>query len=324
MEFCDTVFLKESSSIENQIENLKQIRNEVPDYYVDRVDYDIKMLEIGLKGEKNIAQELKYADIGMYVLHDITLQYEDLNVQFDYIVITKGYVYLIECKNLIGNIEIDNNGQFIREYEYKGDRYREAIYSPYTQVVNHKNILKKIWINRHSKLSVSEQEKYFDNLWYKPLVVLANNKSILDKKNAPKEVRGSTIRLDELVNYIKKDIKKYDDTYYESKEYMEQLAKTFLDDNTNNYHNIADNYNEIIITKKLEWKLKHFRKEKAKKMNVPLKYIFTNDELKEIIKDKPNNINKLKGILPEIKIKCHGKQIINIINKIENNKMDII
>ena len=312
--FTDTVVLKEDCNLEQQIEDLKNVREEVPDYYKDRVDYDIKMLEIGLKGEKDIIYELKHADVGMYVLHDITLKYEDLNAQFDFVIITKGFVYLVECKNLIGNIKVDSNGQFIREYEYKGDTYKEAIYSPYTQIVNKKNILKKRWINRHSKLRVIFQERYFDNLWYKPIVVLTNKKGILDIKNAPKEVRKNTIRIDELINYIKKDLEKYDSSYYESQKYMEQLANSFLSDNIDEYHNIADNYNEMVSIKKIESKLKHFRKDKSKKNNIPAYYIFTNEELKDIIRNKPKNIDELNNILPSVKVKCHGKQILKIIN----------
>ena len=311
--FSDTIILKETSNLEKQIEDLKKVKEEVPDYYKDRVEYDIKMLEIGLKGEKNIIFELKHSDIGMYVLQDITIEYEDLKAQFDLVIITKGFVYLVECKNLIGNIKVDSNGQFIREYEYKGDTYKEAIYSPYTQVVNHKNILKKRWINRHSKLRVAIQEKYFDNLWYKPIVVLANEKGILDIKNAPKEVRKSTVRIDELVNYIKKDLEKYDSTYYESQKYMEELAKSFLDSNIDYYHNIADNYNDMITKKRLESKLKQFRRNKSKKSNIPAYYIFTDEELKMIINNRPKNLDELNDILPEIKIKCHGNQILKII-----------
>jgi len=313
--FCDTIVLKEDSNLEKQIEELKKVREEVPDYYKDKVDYDIKMLEIGLEGEKEILYELKHADIGMYVLHDITIEYEDLKAQFDFIIVTKGYIYLIECKKLIGNIKVDRSGQFIIEYEYKNDKYSKSIYSPYTQVIKHKDILKKRWINKNSKLRVAIQEKYFDKLWYKPIVVLANSKSILDIKYAPKEVRESTIKVDRLVDYIKKDINKYDSRYYNSKKEMEEIANTFINNNIDSYHNIADNYSEIINDKHLESNLKHFRREKSKKMNVPPYYIFNNDELDEIIKNKPKNLDQLKSILPNIKIKCHGKEILNIINK---------
>lgn len=312
--FTDTVFLKESSNLEKQIEDLKIERNKNP-YYKDKIDYDIRMLEIGLQGEKEIAYELKNANIGMYVLHDITIEYEDLKAQFDYIIITKGYIYLVECKNLIGNISVDDNGQFIRKYEYNGKRYTEAIYSPYTQIIKNLNILKKKWINANSKLRVAIQGKYFDKLWYKPIVVLANSKSILNTKYAPKEVRSSTIRVDKLVEYIENDIRNYDRTLYNGKAYMEELANSFIEDNTDNFNNIADKYKEKVDIKLLEHKLRAFRSSRSKKLNIPAYYVFTDEEMKKLISDRPKDLNKLKDILSEIKIKCHGKQIIKLLNE---------
>ncbi len=310
--FTDTIFIKDNNNLEKQLKELNKVIEEVPDYYKDRVKYDIKMVERGLEGEKAIEFELKNANIGMYVLQDIKLEYKGLTAQFDYVVITKGYTYLIECKNLIGDIKVDENGQFIREYTYEGDKYREALYSPYTQAIRHKEVLKKKWINRNRSKKL---EKCFDTLWYKPLVVLANSKSILNIKKAPKEVRDSTIRVDRLIDYIKKDIEKYDKDYYSNKKQMEELAKSFLENDTETYHSIADNYDEIRALKRSENKLKLFRSIRSKKMNIPLDYIFADYELSELLTYKPKDLAELKQILPEIKIKCHGKQIIKIINE---------
>ena len=252
----------------------------------------------------------------MYVLHDITIEYKDLKAQFDYIIVTKGYIYLVECKNLIGNVYVDENGQFIRKYEYKDKKYSEPIYSPYTQLIRSKNVLKKRWISKSSKLRVMLQEKYFDTKWYKPLVVLANSKSLLNAKKAPKEVRECTIRIDELINYIKKDINCYDKSLYQSRKTMEDIANSFLDNNTNNFYNIADKYKNDVVDKLLESKLKTFRRDKSKKSNIPAYYVFTNEELIKLISNKPKTLNDLKNILPEVKIKCHGKEILNIINRV--------
>ena len=68
----------------------------------------LKLCELGLKGEKEIEFELKNANIGMYVLHDINMKYEDLTAQIDYIIITPASMYFIECKNLVGNITVNN------------------------------------------------------------------------------------------------------------------------------------------------------------------------------------------------------------------------
>lgn len=244
--FRDTVFLKEDSSLEKQINELKEIRDKVSDK--DKIDKDIRLLELGLQGEKEIAFELKNANIGMYVLHDVTLVHEDLKAQIDYIIVTKGYTYLVECKNLLGDITVDNQGQFMRTYEVNGKKIKEGIYSPYTQAVRHKEVLKKRWLSKRNKLQVILWEKSFENLWYKPLVVLSNSKCLLNTKFAPAEVRKNTIRVDQLVSYIKKDLEKYDHDMYSSKKNMVELAESFLKDNIEDeYYDIASRYKKDLI-----------------------------------------------------------------------------
>lgn len=162
--FKDTIFLKEDSGLEKQVEELKRIKESGNNSY--SIDKDIKLLELGIKGENEIAYELKNANLGLYVLRDVTVEYEGNKAQIDYVVISKGFTYLIECKNLIGNIYVDNKGQFQREYELGGKKVKEAIYSPYTQAIRHKEILKKRWISRNNKITVAMKEKYFDTLWY--------------------------------------------------------------------------------------------------------------------------------------------------------------
>lgn len=247
--FRDTVFLKEDSSLEKQIDELKKIRDNVSDK--DKIDKDIKLLELGLQGEKEIAFELKNANIGMYVLHDVTLSYEDLKAQIDYVIVTKGYTYLVECKNLLGDIIVDNKGQFMRSYEVKGKKIKEGIYSPYTQAVRHKEILKKRWLSKRNKLQIMLWEKSFENMWYKPLVVLSNSKCLLNTKYAPNDVKKNTIRVDQLVSYIKRDLERYDHDMYSSKKNMVELAESFLKDNEEvEYYDIASRYQKDIESNK--------------------------------------------------------------------------
>ena len=305
--FKDTVFLKEDSNLEKQLNELKELQKSNNSLSLAK---DIKLLEWGIKGEEAIAYELKCANLGLYVLRDITISYEDLKAQIDFVVVSKGFIYLIECKNLIGNIYVDNKGEFQREYDLGGKKIREAIYSPYTQAMRHKDILKKRWLSKNSSLLTILNEKKFDNLWYKPLVVLANSKSILDIKRAPLEIRKNTIRIDQLINYIKNDLSNYDKDLLTNANNMLKIANNFLENNTNDYCSLANKYNQSILDK-----LKDFRKEKAKKMNVPAYYIFNDEELDKIITLKPVTIEKLKEILPPIKVKIHGNDIIKIIKE---------
>lgn len=314
--FKDTIFLKEDSDLEKQVEELKRIKESGNNSY--SIDKDIKLLELGIKGENEIAYELKNANLGLYVLRDVTIEHEGNKAQIDYVVISKGFTYLIECKNLIGNIYVDNKGQFQREYELGDKKVKEAIYSPYTQAIRHKEILKKRWISRNNKITVAMKEKYFDTLWYKSLVVLANSKSILNTKYAPKDIRNNTIRVDQLVEYIKKDLMSYDKDLISSQKSMLEMGNSFLEANVTEYNSIANKYNKnekTVNKENLKEQLKNFRKEKSKEMGVPAYYVFNDEELDKIIEVMPKTVKELKPILTPIKIKVHGENIINIVNK---------
>ena len=316
--FRDTVFLKEDSDLEKQLDELRKIREKLQN--TDEIDKDIKLLEYGIAGEKEIAFELKNANIGMYVLHDVTFEYDGNKAQIDYLLFTRGYFYLIECKNLVGNITVDSNGQFYREYEYKGKKIKESIYSPYTQAVRHQDMMKKVWSANHSKLDNFIFGRFHGKNFFRPIVVLSNSKSFLNTKYAPKEIRNDIIRADQLISYIQKDIDNMDSAELCGEKMLKQAADVWLSRSITNNTNISNKYLNAIKDKDdkadLENKLRTFRKEKSKSMNVPAYYIFTDEELNNLLEIMPKTIEELKTkrILTDIKIKCHGEEIIRILN----------
>lgn len=326
--FSDTIFLKEDSELEKEIAELKSIRDNVKEK--DKIDLDIKKLELGLYGEKQIEYELKSSDLGMYVLHDITLEYEDLTAQIDYMLFTPSATYIVECKNLIGDITIDNKGEFVREYVINGKKIKESIYSPYRQAQRHIEIMKKMWLKKQNKLTVFLFEKNYAN-WYKPLVVFANPKGILNMKYAPKEIKENVIRIDQLNEYLKKEKNKlkWEDLYTEkqNKEYAEAWLERNIErkrDFSNKYSFISDgellNKLEVVSEKdvlQLENALREFRTNKSKDKNLPAYYIFNNDELTKLLDKMPTSYEELlnANILDPIKLKLHGQEIVDIINK---------
>lgn len=328
--FRETAFLKEDSTMDTDLVKLKEIRDKVKNK--SEIDKDIKLIELGVKGEAEIAFELKNANLGLVVLRDITLEFQGNKAQIDYVIVSKGFTYFVECKNLIGNIYIDNNGQFTREYNYNGKKIKEGIYSPYTQAVRHKEIFRNIWLNSHNSFVKLLVGSSFDNNWYKSLVVLSNSKALLYDKYAPKNIRDCTIRVDQLVSYIEKDLSNYDKDLLANKKRMYSLAQSFLDLNVTNNTSFASKYiNELESSDnaslevkavvndpfkdELKSKLTDYRKNKSLKMNVPAYYIFTNDEYDKIIELRPKTIEELGKIISPIKVKCHGKEIIDLINK---------
>ncbi len=325
--FDETIFYKKDSELEYQLKALKKLNSEYPNN--DKIAQRLKICELGYKGETEIEYELKNANIGMYVLHDINLKYKDLTAQIDYIIITKACTYFIECKNLVGNITVNERGEFIREYPYKNKKVKESIYSPIRQAERHIEVFKKIWNERNTSFINKYQSRKMDN-FYKPLVVLSNSKSILNLSKASKEIRNKIIKSDLLVSYLKKDIENTDKDLYWSKKVIHEQAYTLC----NAYHqeierdyerelrNWAKNnitlekIEKSVYNKNLKQQLLEFRKTTAKEKGMPPYYIFTNNELDKLLEYKPKNIKSLKElkILTDIKIKVHGEEIIKILN----------
>ncbi|MBO5451024.1 MAG: NERD domain-containing protein [Lachnospiraceae bacterium] len=230
------------------------------------IELQIKLASYGEMGEKNIAFELKNSGIDMYILHDIYLEFEDLSAQIDFLVITKRHLYVIECKNLIGNIEIDNNGNFIRSFDAFGKKIKEGIYSPITQNERHLNVIKNIRMSTINALLKPIFEKNFSNN-YRSIVCLANPKTILNDKFAKKEIRDMVIRADQLIRYIKEIDNNERYTTFSDTE-MKEYAQFFLSMSKPNKSDYSKKYNEMLE-----------RVEKEKKKDAILKDSITNNKI---------------------------------------------
>ncbi|MBR5319976.1 MAG: NERD domain-containing protein [Peptococcaceae bacterium] len=199
----EPVFLKESTSLQEQLAQLEALQT-TDSLLQKQIQKDIKLLKYGIAGEEKIAFELKNSHMPMFVLHDLYIEYNGLSAQIDYLIVTKGKAFLVECKNLYGNIEINNNGDFIRTMKYGAHFEKEGIYSPITQNLRHLELLKAI--RRDQPLNFLQKlifEKSFSEL-YCPVVVLANPQTVLYAKYAKKEVKEQVIRADQLIAYIRK------------------------------------------------------------------------------------------------------------------------
>lgn len=163
----------------------------------DTSDKQIKLLEdktaiAGVYGEKRVRFELQNSHIPMYVIQDVVLEYEDLKAQIDFLVVCSKGVYVLECKNLIGNIEVTEDGSFIRDVNGN----REGFYSPVTQNQRHIDLVRRILQVRYETID----EKAFDEIW-QSVIVLTNPKTILECHN--EEVAAKLVRADQLITHIK-------------------------------------------------------------------------------------------------------------------------
>lgn len=238
----EPIFLRDSNS-DRKISELQQLLRYAPNELTEQIELEMKYLEAGTFGENTIKFELKNSHIPMYVLHDLYFEYGDLSAQIDFLLITRHNIYVIECKNLYGDIEITSNGDFIRTFTFRNFKKKEGIYSPITQNKRHLELIKKIRSNEFNNvISKSLFEKNFNN-YYKSIVVLANPKTVLNAKFAKKEHKDNVIRADQLSYYIMKTDSNSSNDFSEKE--MEQLAQFFLSQNKINTLDYAKKFKEI-------------------------------------------------------------------------------
>lgn len=319
--FKDTIFYKESSDLEDKYNALKKLNQEYPNN--EDILTELYIVKKGLDGENEISYQLKKSSIGMYVLRDIKIKYEDLTAQIDYVIITPVYTYYVECKNLVGNIIVNEKGDFIREYNINGKNIKKGIYSPLRQVEAQREVIRKIWESNASKFKKFFASKYF-NHFRRVLVVAANQDTILNTTKAPNDIKYKILRADSLVRQMEYDINhKSNDDVASSKKNQEEIAKYYLELSINEevdyYEYYKEKYNLVskIDDNELRENLITLRKARASELNIPAYYVFTNEELDKLIESKPKSIDELKklNILSDIKVKTHGKQIIEVITK---------
>ena len=347
------VFLKETSDTDAYISKLQELLVKVTGENAKLIEKQISIAKSGRYGESNIAFELKNSGMDMYILHDIYLEFQELAAQIDYLVITRKHIYIIECKNLIGNIEIDNTGAFIRKYEISGRYIKEGIYSPVTQNQRHLQVLKGVrGSSKGNFITKLLFEKNFQNI-YQSVVVLANPKTYLDSRFAPKEVKQQVIRADQLISYIKKKDDAVKDEM--SNESMLELAQFYLQQNNpmrsdyaRKYEKLVQDISEQTVEKEVADKktsqlimnevnnedgiatqdekiklymeettkrLKAFRLKQSRVEGIKPYYIFNDAQMKDLLEKMPRTKEDLLKVsgFGKVKAEKYGEEIIKTL-----------
>ena len=194
------VVLKEGSAAEEQLRQMEAAKGTLGPRAEARLEKDLRLVRAGIDGERRILYELKNSHMDMVILQDLFLEHEGLTAQIDFLVITPQRNFVIECKNLVGNIEINSRGDFIRSFE--GGK-REGVYSPITQNQRHLELIKALRKAGRSTVASLVAGSSTDDV-YRSLVVLANPKTILNDRYAKRDVKAQVIRADQLIETIKR------------------------------------------------------------------------------------------------------------------------
>lgn len=241
----EVVIARESTNAKVYLEKLEELLPEAEDEVKEKIQREIAVTKAGIAGEANILFELKNSNMDLVILHDIYIETEEgQSAQIDFVVIAPKITYLIECKNLYGNIEINAKGDFIRNMQYGGKWHKEGIYSPITQNMRHMEILKECCAEKKNLIMGFGFRKYFDN-FYKSLIVLANPKTVVNDRYAPKEIKNQVLRADQLVAVIKK-MEADSGEIASSKKQMKERAESLLSKTSEKRKDYVEKYKKII------------------------------------------------------------------------------
>ncbi|MFI3177332.1 MAG: NERD domain-containing protein [Eubacteriales bacterium] len=231
-------FMNETTTMQEDIGELQRIIGKVSGEHTKNLEQEIRNLEYGLKGEEAIIYELKHSGIPMLVLQDLYLEYEGLSAQIDFLIITRDKHYIIECKNMYGDVVVESTGDFMR----KIGRETRKIYSPITQCERHLQVIKEV--RKASKNIVTQHffENNFENK-YLSIVVMANPTGKINVKCAPKDIKDKIISVDQLVRFMKNH-----NTSKEliSEKQMKAIATFYLQSGKKNPRNYMEQYRKLV------------------------------------------------------------------------------
>ncbi len=342
-------FIKEFNEDNKQLKDLEELLKVAPEDTIKEVEKDMKLLSYGLLGEKNVAYELKNSHMPILILHDLYLKYNDLTAQIDFVVIGQRFILVIECKNMVGDIEITSSGDFIRYFKTTNGKVykKEGMYSPIVQNERHIELIRDIL----------KSEGYFKNTDFglvQHVVTVANPKAVINSKYAKKELKDHIIKHEQLINKMKQlqdankdgrwfteesmynladSLMKYNETYtidYEKKYGVSVVCNE--EKNTIHIDNeeiisqeeiteVADKNNigesECLEESQIYKELKEYRLKKSREEKVKPYFLYNNQELEAIIEVKPKSIEELKSIKGFGNVKCekYGAEIIEIVNR---------
>ena len=242
--YKDPVFMKADSDLESQLNTLKQVLPEYSEPVRQEIQKDIQLLEYGIAGEKRIEYELKNSHIPMYVLHDVYFEHNGLTAQIDYMVFTNKCVFIIECKNLYGKIDINNKGEFQRTVYSGGRYYKEGIYSPITQNERHLELIRSIKLRTRFRVFMNVLGDDYFLKQFIPVVVIANDKTVLNDRYAKKETKNKIIKSDQLISFIKETNRKSEAEYLTDKE-MREAAESWLSKSFKNETDYLKKYRDM-------------------------------------------------------------------------------
>lgn len=344
-------FSTQNDNLKILVELLLKLNNDEKKKLVNK---EIIAMKRGLQGEKTVEFELRNCSSPFCYLHDIRIEHDNLATQIDYLIITKKCISVVETKQLLGDVNINSEGEFIRVYKNKnGYENKEGMLSPIEQNKKHVNLIKRIL----------KEVFECDNVPVKSLVIMANPKAIIRKQYAPKEIQDQIIRAEKLGDYVQeldnefKKVALKEETVFKIANYFKEKhtpisidyeakfgiteqdfceessieIKDIEEENVTDSNDIKEpertieeEIDKAIVLnesdKQLTEKLKLYRNEKAKEEGyngIKYHYVFSSSTINNLVEMKPqtkDQLSEIKG-LGEVKINKYGDDILKIIKE---------
>lgn len=333
----EPTFVRDVCDAQAQIVKMKELKKTAPPAIAKQIEQDIKMLSYGIDGENKVAYELKHSFMPILILRDLYLEYKGLTAQIDYVVIDTKFILIIECKKMIGDIEVTESGDFIRLFKNSAGKIykREGIYSPLVQNERHLELIKHILCDNIADVN----ERKCNGILHS-IVVFANPKTIVNMKRATPKIKKATIRCDQLIAHMKKlhDLNK--DGYWVPESAMYRVAEVLMAHHKEaavDYTQKYDLTGQMIIAETganqappppeaspvpieetaIYKELRQYRLTQSRMEGIKPYYIYNNAQLEEIIALMPQTYEELKQLKGFGDMKCskYGDAIINIVKK---------
>ncbi len=318
-----------------EIETLESYLGKVGDDQKDLIQSQVNKCKFGLDGEQRVMYELKHLKVPALIIHDLTLFDKNAEQsQIDFVVLTANCGFVIESKSLTGNVTINSDGDFKRQFvNSEGKVYKtEGMYSPIRQNEIHIDVLNDFISNN----------KLIKNYPIESIVVISNSKTIINKSYASKNMKDIIVKYDQLDNKILRSMSLHADVDVSDGK-LKELANSLIENDTPRVIDYVSSLKLKLVddsiqeeTIKVQEKgfidnaevaqkisddslinsLKAYRLQKSKELRCQPYFVFNNQLMSDIILKMPKNKTELVEVpgFGEKKYELFGKDILKIIN----------
>ena len=258
----EPVVKKDVPKENEKLKKLSYIKSVMKESDVSGIDKEIYAIKYGFNGERKVAFELKNSLVPSLILHDIRLVDADTDnvAQFDFLVICSTCIFVLEVKNLSGEIQVNENDEFFRIIFDEDGKYvrKEGMYSPIEQNERHIRLLQMFLKKNKFNLDVP----------MKSAIIMANSRLVLKKKNASEEVQSKLYKVDQVAKLLKKEVQCVTSKKLLDSE-MEKISALLIQNNKPLTVDYEEKYSKYIKeARKEEERKEEARKEEARREEV--------------------------------------------------------